>query len=106
MTEIYGTAFLVAYGDAPPRIWEAAIAGLTDAECRDGISRLAHEKRQYPANLTEFVEACKRKPIRYLGGQPTSPGALRRLEAPPADPKKVAAHIANMRRTVGAALKA
>lgn len=68
MVELYGGAFLSAYGDRPSPIWLAAIGGLTDDECRKGFTTLAGTPREYPANLTQFVGACKyREPVRYLG---------------------------------------
>jgi len=70
MKALYGAgAFTAAYGDEPNHIWLASIEHLTDRECRDGLTRLAKEARSYPANLTEFMEACKPKSpgVRFLG---------------------------------------
>ena len=101
MKQLYGVSFVTIQGETPSALWVTEIAKLTDIECRDGLGRLAGEKRQYPANLTEFVAACKPpKSVRYLGA-PTSPGEMRRLEAPRARPEVVAKHLANMRRALG-----
>jgi hypothetical protein len=69
MTELYGSAFKAAYGPDPTPIWERAISQLTDEECRDGLGRLAKQPREYPANLTQFVAACRppSSSPRYLG---------------------------------------
>jgi hypothetical protein len=69
MVELYGSAFVTAYGESPSPLWLAAIGELSDAECRAGLTRLAKQPREYPANLTQFVAAC-RPPSgspRYLG---------------------------------------
>lgn len=68
MTELYGSAFKAAYGENPTHIWERAIAELTDEQCRDGLTRLTKQSREYPANLTQFLAACKpAEGVRYLG---------------------------------------
>lgn len=101
MKQLYGVSFMTIQGEVPSALWVAEIAKLSDAECREGLGRLAGEKRQYPANLTEFVAACKPpKSVRYLGA-PTTPAGLRRLEAPRANREKVERHLANMRRALG-----
>lgn len=103
MKQLYGQSFVTIYGDMPSALWVTQIASLTDDQCREGLGRLAGERRQYPANLTEFVEACKPKHlVRYLGANPTTAAEMRRLEPPRANPEKVAEHIANMRRSLGA----
>jgi hypothetical protein len=68
MLELYGPAFTAAYGDTPSHLWLAAISDLTDDECRKGLTSLARQAREYPANLTQFMAACKPSPgVRYLG---------------------------------------
>ncbi len=105
MTELYGPAFVSAYGDKASPLWSAAIADLTDDECRVGFASLAKQGREYPANLTQFVAACRPvKGVRYYG-TPTTPDELRRLEPPKARPSIAEQHIANMRRAVGAAVR-
>jgi hypothetical protein len=61
MSDMYGSAFRAAYGDTPNSLWLAAISKLSDHDCRRGLATLAEEARAYPANLSEFVEACKPK---------------------------------------------
>src|SRR5688572_9458932 len=53
MTELYGSAFKAAYGENPTPIWERAIAELSDDQCRNGLTLLAKQPREYPANLTQ-----------------------------------------------------
>lgn len=68
MSELYGSAFKAAYGEAPTPIWERAIAELSDDQCRTGLNALAKQAREYPANLTQFLAACRPAPgVRYLG---------------------------------------
>ena len=68
MTELYGSAFKAAYGENPTHIWERAIAELTDDQCREGLTRLTKQSREYPANLTQFLAACRPADgVRYLG---------------------------------------
>jgi hypothetical protein len=109
MVELYGPAFVSAYGESPSPLWLAAITELTDAECRDGLTRLAREAREYPANLTQFVAACRpEQGVRYLGN-PVTPADLDRMLPPPerrAKPEVIDRWIAKMRRTVGAAVSA
>ena len=106
MVELYGPPFVTAYGEAPSPIWLAAIAELSDDECRAGLTRLARQPREYPANLTQFVAACR--PVtgspRYLG-TPITPDH-ESLALPPPDrrsrPEVIDGWIAKMRAKVGA----
>lgn len=105
MVELYGPSFVAAYGEKPSPLWQAAISDLTDDECRIGLTSLAKQPREYPANLTQFVAACRpAKGVRYYG-TPTTPAELRRLELPKANPSVAERHLANMRRAVGAATR-
>jgi hypothetical protein len=102
MVELYGPAFLTAYGDSPSPLWLSAIEKLTETECARGLATLADEAREYPANLTQFAAACRGKGSgpRFLG-TPTTPAQLRALEPPPekrATPAQVDGWIARMRR--------
>jgi hypothetical protein len=98
MKQLYGTAFVTVYGPTPSPVWEAKIAELTDAECAAGFSRLAEQKRDFPANLTEFVDACRPKSagVRFLG-RPVDMNQLR-LPRPKARPEVVKAHLDSMRK--------
>lgn len=101
MTQMYGPAFSTAYGENPNPLWEAAIAKLTDDQCRTGLTKLAQEARSYPANLTEFVAACTRGDgVRYLGG-PSSMYDPKRLEVQRASTDHVNTRLANIRRALG-----
>lgn len=101
MVELYGPAFLSAYGDRPSPLWRSAIGELTDDECRVGLTVLAKQAREYPANLTQFVAACRpQKLVRYLG-RPTTPDELRKLEPKPSDPSIAERHLASMRKALG-----
>jgi hypothetical protein len=106
MVELYGTPFLTAYGESPSPIWLAAITELTDDECRKGLTALARQAREYPANLTQFVAACK--PVigspRYLG-VPVTPDQIAGALPPPerqAKPEVIDGWLAKMRAKVGA----
>lgn len=104
MVELYGTAFLAAYGETPSHLWASAIAGLTDEECRAGFVRLANQGREYPANLTQFVAACRYKPTQSTLGPATTPEALRRALPPPnrlARPEVIDGWLAKMRKRGG-----
>lgn len=72
LTSMYGSGFVQVYGDRPPSLWLSEIDKLTDDQVRAGISKLAHQPRDFPANLTQFVDACKSAPAspRYLGQRP------------------------------------
>jgi len=105
MVELYGTAFLTAYGETPSPLWLAAISELRDEQCRDGLTRLAKQPREYPANLTQFVAACcpPSGSPRFLG-VPVTTDDIRKLEAPPerrASPEKIDGWLAKMRKKIG-----
>jgi hypothetical protein len=106
MAELYGPAFAAAYGDTPSPLWSRAIAELTDAQCRDGLSRLAREARDYPANLTLFVAACmppKSGSPRYLGVPLTEEQKANLfLPRPEVSREKIDGYLAKMRAKVSA----
>lgn len=97
LKHIFGTSFLTLYGDHPSPLWVAEIAKLTDEQARAGLSRVAGEARDYPCNLTQFVEACRPKSgsPRFLG-RPTTPRALR-LGVSLARPETVDVTLAKIR---------
>lgn len=97
MKQLYGTAFVTVYGPTPSPVWEAKIAELTDAECAAGLSRLAEQKREFPANLTEFFDACRPKSAPRFLGRPVDLNRLR-LPRPKANPEVVKAHLESMRK--------
>lgn len=104
MVELYGPAFLSAYGESPSPLWLAAISELTDDECREGLTALAKAAREYPANLTQFVAACRpAKPVRYLGA-PTTAAKLQALMPPKAQVSVADRYLARMRAAVGQAM--
>jgi hypothetical protein len=106
MAELYGPAFAAAYGDTPSPLWSRAIAELTDTQCRDGLTRLAREARDYPANLTQFVAAClpnKSGSPRYLGVPITDEQrADLYLPKPQVSREKIDGYLAKMRAKVSA----
>ena len=100
MTELYGAAFLAAYGEQPSPLWLSAIEGLTDDECRAGFTRLARQAREYPCNLTQFVAACRYRGTQSTLGVPTTPDELRRALPPPerrATPERVDSWLKQIR---------
>lgn len=104
MVELYGPAFLSAYGESPSPLWLAAISELTDDECREGLTALAKSAREYPANLTQFVAACRpAKQVRYLGA-PTTAAKLQALMPPKAQASVADRYLARMRAAVGRAI--
>jgi hypothetical protein len=108
MVELYGPAFVSAYGESPSPLWLAAIGGLSDEQCRKGLATLAGQAREYPANLTQFVAACRPPsgPPRYLG-VPIDVNDPRLALPPPskqASPEKIDGWLAKIRgRLNGAA---
>ena len=104
MAELYGNAFIVAYGEQPTPLWLNAIAKLTDEQCKNGLSKLAKTPREYPANLTQFVAAATYKRPQSTLGPPTTTEALNRALPPPerqAPIDKIDAYLANLRRLLG-----
>lgn len=104
MGEIYGPAFAAAYGDAPSKVWTSMIADLTDEQCAAGFQRLVKERRRFPPNVTEFLDACipQSDGVRYLGVPLTPEQKRLMLESKKADPEVAARHLASMRAKVRA----
>lgn len=105
MAELYGPSFAAAYGDKASPLWLSAISSLTDDECRAGLTKLALQGRDYPANLTQFVAACKPQspPVRYLGVPLTDEQkAVLALPKPQVSREKIDGYLAKMRAKVGA----
>jgi hypothetical protein len=105
MVELYGPSFTAAYGDKPSPIWLAAIGELSDSECRAGLTRLAKQAKEYPANLTQFVAACRppSSSPRYLG-VPVTPDEIAGALPPPdrqAKPEVINGWLAKMRQKLG-----
>jgi hypothetical protein len=103
MKQLYGLSFVTIYGEVPGALWVGEIEKLTDAECRLGLTVLATQKREYPANLTEFREACKphKAGVRFLGRQETAEERRRMLDRPRANLAHVDACLARMRAKLG-----
>jgi hypothetical protein len=106
MAELYGPAFAAAYGDKASPLWLAGIASLTDDQCRAGLTKLAKEGREYPANLTQFMAACKPKSdgVRHLGRALTEAERVALLPPPDklAKPEVIDSWLAKMRAKVRA----
>ena len=62
LAELFGNAFYREYSESPPRLWQEAIWKLTDKQIVTGLTNLAEDGLHFPANLSQFVEACNRKP--------------------------------------------
>lgn len=101
MTQMFGSSFVTIYGETPTQLWVRSIAELSDDECVAGIERIRKERREYPCNLTEFVEACRPKaPGRRYLGTPIcgSEADTPQLEQQPAEREHIDACLASMRR--------
>lgn len=101
MVELYGSAFVTAYGEQPSPLWLSAISDLTDAECRKGLASLARQAREYPANLTQFVAACRPASgsPRYLGVPMTdAQKAELYLPKPEVPREKIDGYLASIRK--------
>lgn len=60
LDEVYQGNFTAVYGDDPAPIWVAAIATLTDEQCRQGVERIKQRRNlAMPCSLTEFETACR-----------------------------------------------
>lgn len=99
--EIFGPGFLTAYGDKPSPLWTSAVGSLSDDECRAGLAAIAKQGRDYPANLSQFMAACKSKPLMHTLGPPTTPAALRALERPKVPVEVAQKWIKRMRERLG-----
>lgn len=65
---MFGKAHYRENGDEPPMLWLHAINRLSDKQIANGLAELGNADRDFPANLSVFVSACKReKPVRQLG---------------------------------------
>ena len=66
--ELFGKSFYREHGMEPTSLWMNAVSRLTDQEIMNGLANLANDALTFPANLSQFVSACKReKPVRFLG---------------------------------------
>ena len=99
MKQLFGNSFISIYGSEPSTLWRSAISELTDEEVEIGLLNLSKEKRAFPANLTEFVAACKPTAgsPRFLG-VPIDPKTLRIRHKPTRE--HVDACLERMRRRV------
>jgi hypothetical protein len=97
----YPGTFEAVYGSDPLPIWVAAIATLTDEQCRLGCTEIAKQAvgRTFPCNLTEFETACRSgSPSRPLQGRrPYEP------DSPVARPEVRDRHLASIRAKLGMA---
>lgn len=104
MKAIYGTSFLTIYGEVPHPIWIAEIEKLTDKQARSGLTRLAREQREFPANLTEYLAACRgTQSPRFLGVPQSPESCRRRLPRIRASDEQVDSHLASIRTKLKAA---
>jgi hypothetical protein len=105
MKQLYGQSFVTIYGQSPGYLWVNAIAGLTDQQCRVGLNQLTKEKRSFPANLTEFVDACRpgAGSPRFLGVPETAAQRQKRLAKPRPRREHIDACLARMRSSLGRA---
>ena len=68
LAEIFGKAHYRENGDSPSKLWVQAIERLSDVQLATGLANLGNDGLTFPANLSQFLEACKRsKPVRHLG---------------------------------------
>lgn len=68
LAELFGKAFYREHGEEPTPLWSRAIARLSDQQIAQGLANLANDGLEFPANLPQFVAACKRlPPVRQLG---------------------------------------
>lgn len=61
---MFGKAFLRESGREPTTLWKQAIWRLTDKQIANGLANLGNDGLTYPPNLSQFVEACKRKTVK------------------------------------------
>jgi len=57
---MFGNAWFREHGEQPGQLWRDAIGRLQDHEIRNGLANLGNDNLQFPANLSQFVSACKR----------------------------------------------
>ena len=68
LAELFGKAFYREHGSVPSNLWVQAVSRLSDQQIKRGLANLANDELAFPANLSQFVAACKRlPPVRYLG---------------------------------------
>jgi hypothetical protein len=105
LVQMYGSAVLTLYGDehdAPCSMWRQALSRLTRDEAKKGLASLAREKRTYPPNLTEVLEACRpKKLVRYYGVPETREQLQRRIGVVKAPREVVERHLQSIRSKLG-----
>ena len=56
---LFGNAHYREHGEKPNPAWVAAVENLTDEQIVAGMKNLAEQGLSFPANLSQFVAACK-----------------------------------------------
>ena len=64
LAELFGKAHFRENGDAPSSLWQQAVWRLTDEQIVTGLANLGNDGLTFPANLSQFLAACKRKPAK------------------------------------------
>jgi len=68
LAELFGKSFYREHGEVPSNLWVQAVNKLSDQQIARGLANLANDNLEFPANLSQFVAACKRlPPVRTLG---------------------------------------
>lgn len=62
--QIYGRRFQTEFGESPSPYWVREIAELSTGQLQRGMTRLRREAREFPPNLSQFVDACTRDDAR------------------------------------------
>ena len=64
LVDMFGNGWYREHGDDPGTLWSQAIWSLTDDQIKCGLVNLGNDDIAFPPNLSQFVSACKRKPIK------------------------------------------
>lgn len=100
LAEMFGKAFYREHGTEPSPLWHQAVARLSDNQIAMGLANLANDGLEFPANLPQFVAACKRvPPVRQLGTD------CKALPAPGYDEKEAEKAWAQMEKLAGRPLR-
>lgn len=59
---IWGHKFTSSYGVEPSAVWKLALAGLTQAQIKNGLRLCLSRKLAWPPSLPEFCEMCLEVP--------------------------------------------
>ena len=64
LADMFGKSFHREHGEKPGELWKQAVWRLTDVQIASGLANLGNDDLAFAPNCSQFVAACKRKPVK------------------------------------------